>query len=129
MSLPTPPAVDLGAASTSEAQVQTDAGVGGAGVGAGAGSGTGEAQPARQQLKKVARIPPRRSHPLVIPSCAAWFDMAKVHPLEQRSLPEFFTKTAPSKTPEVYTLYRNFMINTYRMAPSQYLTATACRPS
>jgi len=127
--LPTPPAVDLGAASTSEAQVQTDVGVGGAGVGAGAGSGTGDAQPARQQLKKVARIPPRRSHPLVIPSCAAWFDMAKVHPLEQRSLPEFFTKTAPSKTPEVYTLYRNFMINTYRMAPSQYLTATACRRS
>lgn len=118
-----------------------------------------------QTLKKVPRVPPRRSHPLVIPrsvanrhsvlacrgaivclrsrrhpgagavrvwlarSCASWFAMDKVHPLEQRSLPEFFNGKAPSKTPQVYMLYRNFIVDTYRMAPSQYLTATACRRS
>ena len=66
---------------------------------------------------------------VIVSSCAAWFSMDSVHPLEQRSLPEFFTGKAPSKTPQVYVLYRNFIINTYRMAPSQYLTATACRRS
>merc|ERR1712096_202507 len=32
-----------------------------------------------------------------------------------------------SKTPEIYLSYRNFMIDTYRLNPTEYLTSTACR--
>lgn len=77
----------------------------------------------------VPIVPPRRKRPLLVPSCARWFNMGRVHALERRSLPEFFSGEAPSKTPEVYLQYRNFIVNTYRMAPSVYLTPTACRRS
>nr|CAD7594301.1 unnamed protein product [Timema genevievae] len=32
-----------------------------------------------------------------------------------------------SKTPEIYLAYRNFMIDTYRLNPTEYITSTACR--
>ncbi|CAB0011165.1 unnamed protein product [Nesidiocoris tenuis] len=32
-----------------------------------------------------------------------------------------------SKTPEIYLAYRNFMIDTYRLNPTEYLTSTASR--
>ena len=44
-----------------------------------------------------------------------------------RSLPEFFNGKNKSKTRAVYKEYRDFMINTYRLNPSEYLTVTACR--
>ena len=31
------------------------------------------------------------------------------------------------QTPEIYLSYRNFMIDTYRLNPTEYLTSTACR--
>ena len=43
------------------------------------------------------------------------------------SLPEFFCGKYPSKTPETYKEYRNFMIKTYRENPTGYLSATTCR--
>lgn len=61
-----------------------------------------------------------------IPSSAAWFDFEKIHDIERESLPEFFGGK-PSKTPDVYIEYRNFMIRAYRTNPRNYLTATACR--
>jgi hypothetical protein len=42
-------------------------------------------------------------------------------------LPEFFSGKNRSKTPQIYKDYRDFMINTYRLNPSEYLTVTACR--
>ncbi|KAJ3019333.1 UNVERIFIED_CONTAM: hypothetical protein HDU68_010713, partial [Siphonaria sp. JEL0065] len=33
----------------------------------------------------------------------------------------------PSKTPEIYVVHRNFMINSFRVNPTEYLTITACR--
>ncbi|KAI9486124.1 MAG: hypothetical protein EXX96DRAFT_31588 [Benjaminiella poitrasii] len=68
-----------------------------------------------------------QSHDIVIPSYAAWFDITTVHVIESRALPEFFNDRNKSKTPTVYKLYRDFMINTYRMNPVEYLTMTACR--
>jgi SWI/SNF related-matrix-associated actin-dependent regulator of chromatin subfamily C len=47
--------------------------------------------------------------------------------IERKSLPEFFNNRNRSKTPLVYKDYRDFMINTYRLNPSEYLTVTACR--
>lgn len=68
-----------------------------------------------------------QTHPIIIPSYAAWFDMASLNDIERKSLPEFFNSRNRSKTPSIYKDYRDFMINTYRLNPSEYLTVTACR--
>uniref|UniRef100_A0A673LAC4 SWI/SNF complex subunit SMARCC1-like n=1 Tax=Sinocyclocheilus rhinocerous TaxID=307959 RepID=A0A673LAC4_9TELE len=47
--------------------------------------------------------------------------------IERRALPEFFNGKNKSKTPEIYLAYRNFMIDTYRLNPQEYLTSTSCR--
>uniref|UniRef100_UPI0035902FC6 SWI/SNF complex subunit SMARCC2-like n=1 Tax=Myxine glutinosa TaxID=7769 RepID=UPI0035902FC6 len=67
---------------------------------------------------------------LVIPTIASWFDYNSVHSIERRSLPEFFrTSGNKSKTPEIYMAYRNFMVDSYRLSPQEYLGSTACRRS
>jgi len=68
-----------------------------------------------------------QTHPLIIPSYSAWFSLSSIHPIERRSLPEFFSSRNRSKTPSIYKDYRDFMINTYRLNPGEYLTVTACR--
>lgn len=65
--------------------------------------------------------------PYVIPSCSQWFDFNTIHEIELESLPEFFCGKYPSKTPESYKEYRNFMIKLYRENPAGYLSATTCR--
>ncbi|KAK4336860.1 hypothetical protein RND71_044016 [Anisodus tanguticus] len=64
---------------------------------------------------------------IIIPSYSAWFDYNAIHTVERRALPEFFNNENKSKTAEVYLAYRNFMIDTYRLNPTEYLTVTACR--
>jgi SWI/SNF related-matrix-associated actin-dependent regulator of chromatin subfamily C len=68
-----------------------------------------------------------QTHSIVLPSFSVWFDMHKIHPLEKKALPEFFNSRNRSKTPATYKDYRDFMINTYRLNPAEYLTVTACR--
>ena len=68
-----------------------------------------------------------QTHAVIIPSYSAWFDMSKIHPVERRALPEYFNSRNRSKTPAIYKDYRDFMINTYRLRPTEYLTVTACR--
>lgn len=68
-----------------------------------------------------------QTHHIIIPSYSAWFDYNSVHVVEKRALPEFFNGKNKSKTPEIYLAYRNFMIDTYRLNPTEYLTSTACR--
>jgi len=65
--------------------------------------------------------------PIKIPETASWFNLEEIHEIEKTSLPEFFNGKYPSKTPEIYKKYRNFIIDLYRQNPSIYLTATACR--
>ncbi|MCJ1250498.1 SWI SNF, matrix associated, actin dependent regulator of chromatin, sub c, member 2 [Trapelia coarctata] len=64
---------------------------------------------------------------IVLPSYSTWFDMHVIHAIEKKALPEFFNNRNRSKTPAVYKDYRDFMINTYRLNPGEYLTVTACR--
>lgn len=64
---------------------------------------------------------------IIIPSYVSWFDYNCIHAVEQRALPEFFNSKNKSKSPEVYIAYRNFMIDTYRLNPMEYLTFTAVR--
>lgn len=68
-----------------------------------------------------------QAHCIVVPSYSAWFDYNAIHAIERRSVPEFFNGRNKSKTPETYLAYRNFMIDTYRLNPQEYLTFTACR--
>ncbi|XP_065344355.1 SWI/SNF complex subunit SMARCC2 isoform X2 [Cloeon dipterum] len=68
-----------------------------------------------------------QTHHIVIPSYAAWFDYNSIHTVERRAVYEFFNGKNRSKTPEIYLAYRNFMVDTYRLNPTEYLTSTACR--
>ncbi|TIB93778.1 SWIRM-domain-containing protein [Wallemia mellicola] len=64
---------------------------------------------------------------IIIPSYSSWFSFGQINAIEKRSLPEFFNNRNRSKTPTIYKEYRDFIINTYRLNPSEYLTFTACR--
>ncbi|EMF15752.1 SWIRM-domain-containing protein [Sphaerulina musiva SO2202] len=91
-----------------------------------------EATPAPAQTKAVTEQSARshlidQNHAIILPSYSAWFDMHEIHNLERKALPEFFNNRNRSKTPAVYKDYRDFMVNTYRLNPSEYLTVTACR--
>jgi SWI/SNF related-matrix-associated actin-dependent regulator of chromatin subfamily C len=68
-----------------------------------------------------------QTHAIILPSYSSWFDMHQVHPIEKKAMQEFFNGRNRSKTPAVYKDYRDFMINTYRLNPIEYLTVTACR--
>lgn len=68
-----------------------------------------------------------QTHAIVLPSYSTWFDMHAIHTLEEKAVPEFFNNRNRSKTPAVYKDYRDFMVNTYRLNPTEYLTVTACR--
>ncbi|XP_046658694.1 SWI/SNF complex subunit SMARCC2 isoform X2 [Homalodisca vitripennis] len=68
-----------------------------------------------------------QTHHIIIPSYSAWFDYNSIHTIEKRALPEFFNGKNKSKTPEIYLAYRNFMIDTYRLNPTEYITSTASR--
>lgn len=68
-----------------------------------------------------------QTHAIILPSYSTWFDMTDIHDIERKALPEFFNNRNRSKTPAIYKDYRDFMINTYRLNPSEYLTVTACR--
>ncbi|KAL8711982.1 MAG: hypothetical protein Q9220_003678 [cf. Caloplaca sp. 1 TL-2023] len=69
----------------------------------------------------------QQTYSIILPSYSTWFDMHKIHDQERRALPEFFNHRNRSKTEAVYKDYRDFMINTYRLNPAEYLTVTACR--
>ncbi|CAF4355853.1 unnamed protein product, partial [Rotaria socialis] len=68
-----------------------------------------------------------QTHHIIIPSYSAWFDYNAINSIEKRALSEFFNGKNRSKAPEIYMAYRNFMIDTYRLNPNEYLTVTACR--
>lgn len=68
-----------------------------------------------------------QTHAIILPSYSSWFDMHQIHPIEKKAMQEFFNGRNRSKTPAVYKDYRDFMINTYRLNPIEYLTVTACR--
>ncbi|TAQ91006.1 hypothetical protein B7494_g591 [Chlorociboria aeruginascens] len=68
-----------------------------------------------------------QTHSIILPSYTTWFDMHVIHSVEKKALPEFFNNRNRSKTAAVYKDYRDFMINTYRLNPIEYLTVTACR--
>ncbi|KAI5958263.1 SWI3 [Candida theae] len=83
----------------------------------------------QEELDDAEKTAPKfkQTHLIVIPSYASWFNMKKIHRIEKESLPEFFDSSHPSKSPKLYANYRNFMINSYRLNPNEFLTLTSCR--
>lgn len=77
-----------------------------------------------------------QSRHVVIPSFAQWFDLNSVHDIERKLFPDFFPAAKPQgdlapvsvyKTEETYRNMRDFIVNTYRINPVEYLTVTAVR--
>lgn len=90
--------------------------------------GEGQVEKTKASIESAAREHLiSQTHSIVLPSYSTWFDMHKINKVEQKALPEFFNNRNRSKTPAVYKDYRDFMINTYRLNPIEYLTVTACR--
>ncbi|CCK72745.1 Rsc8p KNAG_0L01250 [Huiozyma naganishii CBS 8797] len=90
-------------------------------------AGTNYEEEAQKLEEKALRFLAKQTHPVVVPSFAAWFDPSKVHEIEKRSLPDFFDDSSRFKTEKAYRDTRNFMLNTYRLSPYEYLTITAVR--
>ena len=61
-----------------------------------------------------------QTHHIIVPSYSSWFDYNAIHSIEKRALPEYFNAKNRSRTPEVYLSYRNFMLDTYRLNPTEY---------
>lgn len=87
-----------------------------------ADKGIDENESKEQDINSIPQL-----HKIVLPSYASWFSQKKINAIEIRSLPEFFNLSNKSKTPLIYFNYRNFMVNTYRLNPNEYLTLTAVR--
>ncbi|KAI3403225.2 RSC8 [Candida oxycetoniae] len=64
---------------------------------------------------------------VIIPSFAKWFDFNTVHAIEKKSFPDFFTDESVYKNPQSYKYIRDFLINTFRLNPREYLTITSVR--
>ncbi|KAJ2888876.1 SWI/SNF and RSC complex subunit Ssr2, partial [Coemansia aciculifera] len=89
-----------------------------------------QAASADEQLQReedARRLLVEQTQEIIVPSYSAWFNLSLIHDNERRALPEFFNSRNMSKTPTIYIEYRNFMVNSYRLNPSEYLTVTACR--
>ncbi|KAM0445817.1 hypothetical protein ACHAPV_006741 [Trichoderma viride] len=97
-------------------------------TGAPVASGTGVETKTKEAFESAARDHLiSQTHAIVLPSYSTWFDMNSIHEIERKAMAEFFNNRNRSKTPAVYKDYRDFMINTYRLNPVEYLTMTACR--
>jgi SWI/SNF related-matrix-associated actin-dependent regulator of chromatin subfamily C len=98
------------------------------GAAQGAAGGEGQAVKTKESIETAAREHLiAQTHAIVLPSYSTWFDMNAIHDIERKAMAEFFNNRNRSKTPAVYKDYRDFMINTYRLNPAEYLTVTACR--
>ena len=87
--------------------------------------------PSSSNNNKITKQKPKLAfpqiHEIIIPNYASWLNLKKIHKIEIKSLPEWFTNRIPSKTPEIYVKCRNFMINSYRLNPNEYFSVTAAR--
>ncbi|KAI9718533.1 MAG: hypothetical protein M1812_003984 [Candelaria pacifica] len=96
----------------------------------GPGDGVADSQPTQTKASLESNARSHliaQTHSIILPSYSTWFDMHTINNLEKKALPEFFNNRNRSKTPAVYKDYRDFMVNTYRLQPAEYLTVTACR--
>ena len=77
--------------------------------------------------KIVNNIKNNETEKIYLPISSSWFSMDNIHEIEIKSMPEYFCGKFPSKTPQIYKNYRNFIINLYRENSTMYLSSNACR--
>ncbi|KAJ3073880.1 hypothetical protein HDU98_000407 [Podochytrium sp. JEL0797] len=75
----------------------------------------------------VAKFLAAQTTNVFIPAYATWYSSSEINDIERAALPEFFNNKNKSKTPIIYKDYREFMVHSYRLNPTEYLTVTACR--
>ena len=81
----------------------------------------------KEELPKIVdTIQKNENENIYLPISSSWFNMDNIHEIEMKSNPEFFVGKYPTKTPQVYKKYRNFIINLYRENPSMYLSSKTC---
>lgn len=71
-----------------------------------------------------------QTHSILIPAYSYWFDLDKISQKEKEELPEFFIEGSSddiSKTAQYYKTVRNFIVNTYRINPSDKISFFAIR--
>ncbi|KAJ7978378.1 SWI/SNF complex subunit SWI3D [Quillaja saponaria] len=49
----------------------------------------------------------------VVPSHCGWFSWTAIHPIEERTLPSFFTGNTENRTPDVYIKIRNWIMKKF----------------
>lgn len=54
----------------------------------------------------------------VVPVHCGWFSWTKIHTLEERSLPSFFSGKLENRTPELYMEIRNLIMNKFHANPN-----------
>lgn len=62
-----------------------------------------------------------------LPKFSSWFNLNEIHDIEKRSLPEFFSRSCPSKTPTTYKEIRNFIVMKWRASPKHHLSSSCVR--
>ena len=73
----------------------------------------------------IEKLDQAKTQQVIIPTCSQWFSIDDIHEIEMNSLPEFFCGKYPSKSPQNYKEYRNFIISLYRENPGTYLSSTS----
>lgn len=67
-----------------------------------------------------------QTQPIIIPTFAKWFNIDNIHAIELNYFKEFFSDSN-YRNKEIYKNTRDFIVNTYRLHPFEYLTITAIR--
>jgi hypothetical protein len=61
----------------------------------------------------------------LIPNCSQWLKLDDINDIEVKANPEFFSGKFPSKTPDVYKEYRNYIVSLFRENSNSYLSSTS----
>ncbi|XBW36826.1 hypothetical protein QEN19_002405 [Hanseniaspora menglaensis] len=85
-----------------------------------------------EELNKIKDIAStylfQQTQPIIIPTYSKWFDLDTIHQIEKEYFSDFFNENDYSyKNSRSYKDSRDFMVNTYRLHPLEYLTVTAVR--
>ncbi|KAL8156303.1 hypothetical protein AgCh_001413 [Apium graveolens] len=64
------------------------------------------------------KIMSRNAGDHVVPVHCGWFSWTKIHTLEERSLPSFFSGKFENRTPELYMEIRNLIMNKFHANPN-----------
>ncbi|XP_022952326.1 SWI/SNF complex subunit SWI3D-like isoform X1 [Cucurbita moschata] len=68
-------------------------------------------------------IKSRSANSHVVPNHCGWFSWTEVHPIEERSMPSFFSGKDGTRSPDIYIKIRNWIMKKFHANPSTQLEA------